>query len=112
MCGSTGGVGLHFEPVLMVGGSGLGHSTGAGVHFTTTGGGTGVGVGRLHLMVFCVGICWVTGLQSIGVGGVKVLFCEQSAWGVSAALPTLNLKQVSAERMLLRTKKERMNFIC
>jgi hypothetical protein len=35
----------------------------------------------------------------------------QSFCGVSAALPTLSLKQVSAERMVVTIRKERMNFM-
>lgn len=62
-------------------------------------------------MVFWVGICRVTGLQSMGATGVKVLFCEQRISGVRAALPTLSLKQVLAERAVVTMRKERINFI-
>ena len=101
--------------MMLVGGiggmAGGGQMIGAGVHFDTLGGGAGVGVGMSHLIVFCVGICCVTGLQSIGVCVVKVLLCEQSACGVRAALPTLSLKHVSAERTVVTMRKERMNFM-
>lgn len=47
----------------------------------------------------------------MGVLREKVFFCEQRIAGVSAALPRLSLKQVSAERTEVRTTKERMNFM-
>ena len=51
------GVGLHLlPPFSMTGVGGVGQSMGAGVHLETMGVGAGTGVGRVHLMVFCVGI--------------------------------------------------------
>jgi len=104
---------LHLPPPpgSMTGATGVGHSMGAGVHLVTMGAGAGTGVGRLHLMVFCVSITGVTGSHLMGVRGVIELIGEQRVAGVSAALPRLSLKHVSAERAVVMMMKERMNFI-
>ena len=47
----------------------------------------------------------------MGVTGVKMLIGAQSFSAVSAALPRLSLKQVSAERAVVMMRKERMNFM-
>ncbi len=62
-------------------------------------------------MMFWVGICRVTGLQSMRAVGLRVLFCEHRISGVRAALPTLSLKQVLAERAVVTMRKERINFM-
>ncbi len=109
--GGAGGVGHLGE----TGGHGMGGVTGGGQmmgagHLAITTGGHCGAVGRLHRMVGMVGML-STGTHLMGVGGVKILTGAQRTLLLRAASPRLSFTQVSAERIAVAIRKERINFI-
>ncbi len=97
------------------GGHGIGGVTGGGQmmgagHFAMTTGGHCGAVGRLHRMVGMVEM-GSTGTHLMGVGGVKILTGAQRTLLLRAASPRLSFTQVSAERIAVAIRKERINFI-